>query len=162
MKRIGLFENSTKPDAFKYAELTAKLLIEKGAECCASAELLSCFPVDLAAKVKQLQPQEFDKFADIVISFGGDGTMLSASRLLITKDIPIMGMNVGKLGFLAEFPINDIETNINNLLNGHYRVVDRAVLETTINNEKLYALNDFVIEKKNSSRFFWDRCSRCR
>jgi len=108
---------------------------------------LSCFPVDLAAKVKQLQPQEFDKFADIVISFGGDGTMLSASRLLITKDIPIMGMNVGKLGFLAEFPINDIETNINNLLNGHYRVVDRAVLETTINNEKLYALNDFVIEK---------------
>ncbi len=152
MKKVGLFENSTKPEAYKYAEISARILLNNGAECCASEELLSHFPDELSSKIKQLNAFEFDKFADIVISFGGDGTMLSAARQLITKDIPIMGMNVGKLGFLAEFSIHEIEENIKNILQGHYRVVDRAVLETSLNNETLYALNDFVIEKKGSSR----------
>ncbi len=152
MKKIGLFENSTKPDAFKYAEIAAKLLIAKGAECCASEELLASFPAEISQKIKCLKPNEFDKFADIVISFGGDGTMLSAARLLIQKDIPIMGLNVGKLGFLAEFPINELETSIDQLLNGNYRVVDRVVFETELNGEIIYALNDFVVEKKGSSR----------
>ncbi len=152
MKRIGLFENSTKPEAFKYAEIAATILIEKGAECCASEELLSSFPEELSKRIKCLPTDEFDKFADIVLSFGGDGTMLSAARLLIKKDIPIMGINVGRLGFLAEFSINDLAQSIDQLLTGNYRVVDRVVFETELNGETIYALNDFVVEKKGSSR----------
>jgi NAD+ kinase len=152
MKNIGLFENSTKPEAFKYAEIAAKYLLDQGAECCAGADLLSSFPKELADRIKCLPIEEFDKFADAVISFGGDGTMLTATKTLIKKDLPIMGLNVGNLGFLAEFPINELESSLDNLLCGNYRLVDRAVMETELNGETLYALNDFVIEKMGSSR----------
>lgn len=152
MKRFALFEYSEKKDVAKYAELAAKALLEHGAECCARKEAIEQFDSELQSKIKAVDPNDFDNFADIVISFGGDGTILSAAQKLINSDIPIMGFNVGRLGFLAEYSVENIEKNIKDILCGNYRVVDRTVLETTINGEKLYALNDFVVEKKNTPR----------
>ena len=78
--------------------------------------------------------------------------MLAIAQALIKTNIPIMGVNVGKLGFLAEFSTAGLIKSINDLITGNYRVVDRTVLETEINKEKIYALNDFVIEKEGTSR----------
>lgn len=152
MIRFALFENSDKPDAARWAEKAARYLISKDAVCCVRTELMAQLSPDLLNKVKPSAVEDFGKYADIVISFGGDGTMLSASRALINSDIPIMGFNVGKLGFLAEFSVNELEKSLDALLDGKYRIVDRDILETTINGEILYGLNDFVIEKKVSSR----------
>ncbi len=63
-----------------------------------------------------------------------------------------MGFNVGKLGFLAEFSVNDLDKTIKDLIKGNYRIIDRAVLQTEFDGEIIYTLNDFVIEKKDSSR----------
>jgi NAD+ kinase len=152
MKKIALYENASKPEAIKWAEFAANKLRDMGAECCASSELIGRFDPESRKAVKALHPEEFDKFADVVISFGGDGTILSASHVMINTDTPIMGVNVGKLGFLAEFSVNNLEKSLDDMLKGNYRVVDRFAIETELNGEKLYALNDFVIEKRHSSR----------
>lgn len=152
MKNFALFELSEKPDALKWAEKAAKLLVAAGVSCCARPEALAQFSADIRTKVQEVPIEEFEKFADMVITFGGDGTILSAAHMLIKGDIPIMGINVGKLGFLAEFPVANLEKALFDVLEGNYRLVDRAVLESKIGNETVYALNDFVIEKKDSSR----------
>ena len=152
MKNIGLFENSSKPLANKYAEKAAEIILKGGAECCASPELLETFPPGLAEKVKSVPIDRFEDFADVVISFGGDGTMLSASHAFIGKNLPIMGINVGKLGFLAEFSVANLQKSIEQLFNGNYRIIDRSVIETQFEGKTYHALNDFVFEKTGSSR----------
>lgn len=153
MKNIALFESTGKPEAIKCAEFTASKLMEFGIKCCASQELISNIQSkEIKDFIKPLPFDEFEKFADVLISFGGDGTMLFAARLMIKTDLPIMGINVGKLGFLAEFSVKDINQTIDNLIKGNYRIIDRAVLQTELDGEIIYALNDFVIEKKDSSR----------
>ncbi len=150
MDRFGLYENSTKPEAYIIAQEAARYLLDRNAECCASQELLSTFPEELAVRIKSLPFEDFHKFADVIISLGGDGTMLSASKTFIDNDMPIMGINVGRLGFLAEFPSEQLESALDRLLSGEYRVVSRTFFETTIDGETQYALNDVVIEKIGS------------
>ncbi len=152
MKKIALFESAGKSEAISQAEFTANKLLALGAEVCAAPELIQSFTSDASEKMKSVPAREFDKYADVVISFGGDGTMLAAARLMINKELPIMGVNVGKLGFLAEVAVNELDEALVDLIEGNYRIVDRAVLEAKLNDETVYALNDFVIEKKDSSR----------
>ncbi|MFP4368278.1 MAG: NAD(+)/NADH kinase [Candidatus Kapaibacterium sp.] len=152
MKNIALFENLGKPEAIKWAEYSAKKLILLDAKLCAESSLINKMDTEIAENIRPLEIEEFEKFADVLISFGGDGTMLHASRLMLHTNIPIMGVNVGKLGFLAEFSVTELDASLKRLLEGDYRIVDRTVLETELQGEKIYALNDFVIEKKLTSR----------
>ena len=152
MKKVALFCNSDKPDAIKYASYSAGKLIEIGAECFATMDLIESFSKEVRKFIKPYPIEEFERIADVVISFGGDGTMLSAGRLLMKSEIPIMGVNVGKLGFLAEFSVEELDRSLDDLMKGNYRLIERSVIETTLNNEIIYAINDLVIEKKNSSR----------
>ncbi len=152
MKKIALFESIGKPEARKWAEFAANTLINLKTEVFASYELVEHFSADVRRKVNKCHKDEFEKYADIVISFGGDGTMLSAARMFIESGLPIMGVNVGRLGFLAEYSVEMLDKSLANLMEGNYRLVDRSVLETNLDGEKIYALNDFVIEKKDSSK----------
>ncbi len=152
MKKIALFESTGKPEARKWAEFAARTLIGLNTEVYASRELVDYFSIDIKEKVNACSKEEFERLADIVISFGGDGTMLSAARMFIESGLPIMGVNVGRLGFLAEYSVEMIEQSLHALMEGNYRLVDRSVLETNLNGERIYALNDFVIEKKDSSK----------
>ncbi len=152
MEKILLFENQNKPEAIKWATITAKMLCEKNILCFAGTELYKNFPNELKSCVGQISINEIEKLTDIVMTFGGDGTILSAVRIVAKSEIPIMGINVGKLGFLAEYQNDKIESAIETLISGNYRVVDRLMLSTTIDNEEIFAVNDFVIEKVMSSR----------
>ena len=151
MKNVALFESTGREDAISCAEFTAKVLLNYDAKCFAEPQLIEKFSDDIKKQIKICSKEEFEKYSDFVISFGGDGTMLSAARSLLHSDVPIMGINVGKLGFLAEYAANSIEKSIDGIFKGEYRVVNRTVLETKIDNETIYALNDFVIEKAHSS-----------
>jgi len=151
MNNIALFESTGMPEAIKWAEHAAHTLIAAGASCYAAPELLDKFEPGLRNLIKICTYDEYEKYADAMISFGGDGTILGAARVLINTNIPIMGVNVGKLGFLAEYPVESMDSSIKDLLEGNFRIVDRTMLETTIDGEKIFALNDFVIEKKDTS-----------
>jgi len=153
MKNIGIFESTSRKESIECAEMAVSKLKEQNIECYADPSLLEKFhSEDLKNYVHSIAYREFEKHVDVVISFGGDGTMLAAARFLIKSDIPIMGFNVGKLGFLAEYSIKNFDKTLNDLITGNYRVIERAVLETEFDGEVIYALNDFVIEKKDFSR----------
>lgn len=92
--------------------------------------------------------------ATYAIAFGGDGTMLGASRMLAGSGIPLLGVNLGKLGFLAEFSVASVAGTIDDLLAGRCRIVERSLLQATFpdlpQQEPLIALNDIVFDKRGA------------
>lgn len=94
---------------------------------------------------------------DLVIVVGGDGTLLGAARELADFDVPILGINLGRLGFLVDIAPSELTTKLNEILAGHYIEDTRFLLNTEItrNQETLCqssALNDVVIHKWGSAR----------
>lgn len=93
--------------------------------------------------------------SDMVIAFGGDGTMLAVARLVGMRQVPILGVNLGKLGFLAELSPDNMEQAIGDIVAGKYVVEDRLVLQgsTPAMPGKIYfGVNDFVIGRSHSPR----------
>ncbi len=93
--------------------------------------------------------------SEVMVAFGGDGTMLAAGRMLAGSDIPLLGVNLGKLGFLAEFSVDMLEGAIDEFFAGKCKIVKRTLLEATFpeNPElaSLVALNDIVVDKRDGS-----------
>lgn len=88
---------------------------------------------------------------DFMISMGGDGTILRHARTTIDLGIPILGINLGHLGFMADVPLYDIYPSLEDLLDGSYTIEDRLVIEG-FHKDHHFALNDFVIHRaKNPS-----------
>ena len=101
-------------------------------------------------KFKSLSLNDIGKEADIAIIVGGDGTMLGVARSLVDSGIPLIGINQGRFGFLADLNIDSMFTSIDNVLDGYYIQDDRMLIETTIiRNDKViyesFSLNDVVI-----------------
>ncbi len=92
--------------------------------------------------------------ADCVIALGGDGTILSTARLVGASGKPILGINLGKLGFLAEVSTDETQRCIDDLILGNYFLEERMVLEgrNLADNIVMYALNELVIDKGAHSR----------
>ncbi len=88
----------------------------------------------------------------ILLSLGGDGTFLNSARQVGNRNIPILGVNLGNLGFLAEVRANEITGFLSEMLKGKFRVTERNILEAKVNGKIFYGLNDIVIDKANSIR----------
>ena len=86
---------------------------------------------------------------DFVFVIGGDGTLLKTARFYSKYSTPVFGINLGRLGFLAQTNIDELDLSINKIVNNKYRVEDRLML---IGNSDKYALNDFVIKGPSASR----------
>ena len=94
---------------------------------------------------------------DYIIIIGGDGTFLHTAHHFFGSDIPLLGINIGHLGFLTEIETNELENALEYLFNGNFSVEKRMILEGSIKSdqEKVYhnfALNDFVIHRGSHSR----------
>lgn len=93
--------------------------------------------------------------ADMVISIGGDGTFLSAASKVGDKGIPILGINTGRLGFLADILPEEMEETFEEICNHHYKVEERSVLHLISDELKLqhepFALNEIAVMKHDSS-----------
>ncbi len=91
--------------------------------------------------------------ADVVVAFGGDGTILRAAAAVGDAGVPILGVNLGRLGFLAEAGADELEGSLERLLKGDYGVEERMALEGRVGDGRpFFALNDVVIEKGACSR----------
>jgi NAD+ kinase len=92
---------------------------------------------------------------DMVIAFGGDGTILAVARLIGARQVPILGVNLGKLGFLAELSPDDMQQAIGDIVAGKFRIEDRLVLEAstpTRPGKAYFGVNDLVISRSHSPR----------
>ncbi len=91
--------------------------------------------------------------SDIIISIGGDGTFLNTARLVGKSGVPILGINTGNLGFLADITLSEFKKFLVTILNNKYRKVERQLVEAiTPNGKILTGLNDIVIDKFDSIR----------
>lgn len=96
--------------------------------------------------------QEAINKADVIITMGGDGTMLYAAGLMRTIDKPILGVNSGRLGFMANTQQENLVTALNQLRQENYKIKKRHLLEARDQNGKnYYALNEFLFAKKDST-----------
>lgn len=87
------------------------------------------------------------KNADLLLSIGGDGTMLSSARNFGSQGLPILGVNLGKLGFLSDIPPEEISQGLSDILSGRFKEDDRIFLKASINEDRdiKIALNEIVI-----------------
>lgn len=99
-------------------------------------------------------PKDFLKNQDACCVIGGDGTILGAVGECIQFDVPVFGVNLGKLGFLATFSAEDILNAFPGIIEGNYQVFERFLLSTRLGNNgnTYYALNDVVIKHKAAFR----------
>ncbi len=146
MKRIGIICKTGRPEPREILRELLPRLDRLGCEVSIDAETAE------AIELTGMRRQEIPEHADVVLVLGGDGTMLGVSRLVAEKGIPILGINLGSLGFLTEFSKNDIARSIEGILTGNYRVEERIMLETKIRRDSEIAseytvLNDVVINK---------------
>lgn len=148
-KRIGLFIR--KDDAvMESAVLQIKdfLLTQR-------IELYCNESLPFLTGVNVISMAQFPQHCDLTIAIGGDGTMLSAARALAGSALPIVGINLGRLGFLADVTLPNLQQQLQRILDGHYRHDQRFLLQTQINtvpDESNIAMNDVVIHSHQSLR----------
>ena len=100
--------------------------------------------------------ENLGKLCEIVLAFGGDGTILSTARAVGPTGVPILGVNLGGLGFLAEVAISELYDSIEDISKKQYTIIERMVLEAKIidreHRQTFFCLNDIVIDKGSQSR----------
>ncbi|EHO69659.1 NAD kinase [Segatella maculosa] len=101
-----------------------------------------------------VEPEDFND-ADFVISMGGDGTFLRAAGRVGNRQIPLLGINMGRLGFLADVLPSEIESTLDRVLSGDYIIEDHTVIKLESDGEEVscnpFALNDIAVLKRDSA-----------
>ena len=154
--RFALFGNTYQAKKSFHAELLFRLLKQHKAELCICREFYDFLTRDVRLSLPRLKLFDDDRFqADMVISLGGDGTFLKAASRVGNKGIPILGINTGRLGFLADISPEEMEETFNEIDEHRYRIEERSVLQLKCDHPRLarepYALNEIAVLKRDSS-----------
>jgi NAD+ kinase len=110
-----------------------------------------------ALRVERLPETELGRQADLLVAIGGDGTMLHAARLASPHGVPVLGINRGRLGFLADIGPTELRARLDEILDGRFVQDHRAMLQATLisrgsGDRSSYALNDVVLQKWQTGR----------
>jgi len=89
---------------------------------------------------------------DIMLAVGGDGTMLAAAQIAVEWDVPVLGFDLGTLGFLTEADPSDLSDVVRRLVGGDYEIDERLTIAASIGDTTLVGVNDVVVEKIDSTR----------
>lgn len=146
MKRIGIIGKSGRPEPAEIAKEIIPWLKQK------SAEIFVDIETSQTIGIKGYLRSEIPKLADLVLVLGGDGTMLSVARLVCEKGIPILGINLGGLGFITEVQRTEIYDALERVFSGQYTLEERMMLNAYVvrHGERIAGyttLNDVVINK---------------
>ncbi len=149
---IGIIANTNKEKVFPVISDFIKKLRENDFQFYISSRVTECknkIPENIK-KTELLEENELYKKSDIIISVGGDGTMLNTTFNAQFYDKPVLGVNLGKLGFLVETNVNQIDKVVKELKAGRYSIDERMVIAGECighDTGTLYAINDVVIDK---------------
>lgn len=145
--RIGLVVNTRRTQA-KIVPNLVRYLRRRGHTVVAERSVCSALGLDCLASANG----RFVARSDLVIALGGDGTLLRAARLVGRKGVPILGVNLGDLGFLTEFTCEQATAAVDGFLRGEHREEPRMALEVMLGKSRFYALNDVAINMGRSCR----------
>ena len=162
--RFALFGNVYQTKKSASIQKVLACLSQRGAEVLIDQEDYQFLTEDQKLDVNAAKIFTDDDFdADIVISMGGDGTFLKAASRVRQKMIPILGINMGRLGFLADISPNDIEKCLDAIYEEDYSIENRALIQVTTDGEPLEgyncALNDVAILKRDTASMISIRAS---
>lgn len=129
---VGIFYNKENQKARYVSDLIEKILNDNNINC------------------SVLSTDAYDKNCTFAIVLGGDGTILKTARFYAPYNVPILGVNLGRLGFLSQAKSSQVNEAIENILGGTFKIEDRMML--TSMNGRLNALNDIVIKGDGFSR----------
>ncbi len=152
MKRIGVTANGSKPRA---PEVLRRLAVHARR---LGLDMLTCDGTDaLLPGARVISQEEFAASIDVLVALGGDGTMLHAARLLDGHDIPMLGVNLGSLGFLTSVTDDRVEAALDVLVGGGYSLSHRSTIDAVFHHDgkaagRYRALNDVVIGWGETSR----------
>lgn len=154
--RIALLGNVFQTKKNAYIKRVLKKLAELQAEICIEEEFADFLNRELCVSLNGMDTFKMPHLkADLVISMGGDGTFLTSAAQVGARGIPILGINTGRLGFLADVSPEDIENALDAVFDGRYTIEQRAVIAMTLDGETYhgypYALNEVAILKHDNS-----------
>lgn len=133
MKRIGVLYHPLREKARQLSQTVEEFLSSKGV----SSWRCSAWDED---KAKPQVPG-----TELILSIGGDGTILHSARIVASLSVPILGINLGRLGFITEIDADEILSQLPGLLKGKGWIEERAMLEAQVADRSFHALNDVVL-----------------
>ena len=150
---IGLFGQSLEGSKFEVFKELAAILDNKGLTWKYGPDVL---PNDVEyANSNYVSNHDYLRESDYIITLGGDGTILQAISLVGAAQTPIVGINLGRLGFLASIDMKDLNRAIDALIAGHIKINKRSMLQLESNDalfgDAPFALNDFTLHKRDTS-----------
>jgi len=152
VKNIGIVSNFSKdPEGIRTSAIISKIQ-QRGMQPLVLPEV---YRVINAGKV--VKTESFYSLSDIILVLGGDGTLLRAARQACKYGLPVLGINMGRLGFLTEIEVSDIDLALDSILAGDYYIEQRMMLKAELVRQgggvcQLIALNDIAIAKASFAR----------
>ena len=153
-KRIALIANSRAHEVKETVAAVVRFLTGRGVTVVLDEFCATLLP---DSGLQTATPAHLPSGCDLAITIGGDGTMLRAARLLADHDVPLLGINRGRLGFLADIPAESLETKLGQILDGQYVEDERfqlrcSVVRAGITVAESDAFNDVIIQKWNIAK----------
>jgi len=145
MVKFGIYTNFDKDNALENTQMIAQAVRENGGDICLDDNLFN--------HIKGTCHRGYEN-ADYLFVLGGDGTILGAARKFSSLGIGIIGVNLGRMGFLAEINPEEVNWALKEIMDGKYRIETRMMLEAKSDSfeETLLALNEFVVSPRNLPR----------
>ena len=158
IKRIGLVLKPHQPEALKTLCELAIWVAERDITLAGGPEIeREQIRQQTGCTIHEVVNDKLAQDVDLMLVLGGDGTMIATARLVGDREVPVLGVNYGGLGYLAEFRIEELYTALESILSGNYRLDKRVMLEVELlrGEERVTrnrVLNDVVINKSALAR----------
>lgn len=147
IERIGISAKATSPTALDYAARVIDDLRQRGLRVC-----LDFATADkLGDRGQCVAKGDLGKHSDLLITFGGDGTLLSVARHA-PQNVPILGVNMGTLGFLTEVRVEEFPDTLKHVLAGDFQAEERMTFDVLVRDRTYRVLNDATINKSALAR----------
>lgn len=150
IKRVGILLRPSTPELREMFFETKRIFESRGIEVVID---------NISGGMIGTMGQPFDMMcqnSDFLVTIGGDGTLISAVRRSYRYQLPVLGIHAGKLGFLADIDISELETFVDQMLKGEFRIDQRAILQATIvtpnGDTTIYAFNDIVLTRPSIAK----------
>ena len=158
IKRIGIVLKPNQPDALRTVCELVTWLNERGITLVGTPELeRDRIQNETGCPVDQAPREDLAAHVDLILVLGGDGTMIATARMLSDREVPVLGVNYGGLGYLAEFRIEELYQALDSILSGNFRLDRRVMLGVELRRggeliTQNHVLNDVVINKSALAR----------
>ena len=158
IKRVGIIVKPHQPDALKTVCSVVEWLAERSIAVVSGPEIdRERIEQQTGCSVTALTHEELAASADLMLVLGGDGTMIATARMIGDTEVPVLGVNYGGLGYLAEFRVEELYTALQSILEGNYRLDTRVMLAVQLMRgdeevTRTRVLNDAVINKSALAR----------